>query len=75
MGLYDRYLAARIRRTEAPLPGCVAVVIAERDLLEDGAYRTVEEFFEWAFEYDADCVLVYVSVLDLSLIHISDGAR
>lgn len=64
VGLYDRYLAARIRRTDAPLPDCVAVVITERDLLEDGAYRTVEEFFEWAFEYDADCVLVYVSVLD-----------
>ncbi|WP_049997381.1 undecaprenyl diphosphate synthase family protein [Halococcus sediminicola] len=64
MGLYDRYLAARIRRNPAPLPGCVAVVITERDLLEDGAYRTVEEFFEWAFEYGADSVLVYVSVLD-----------
>ena len=64
MGLYDRYLATRIGRTDAPLPERVAVVIAERDLLEEGAYRTVESFFEWAFEYGAEYVLVYVSVLD-----------
>ena len=64
MGLYDRYLAARLRRTDAPLPECVAVVITERDLLEEGAYRTVENCFEWAFEFGAERVLVYVSVLD-----------
>ena len=64
MGLYDRYLAARIHRTDAPLPDQVAVVITERDLLEDGAYRTLESFFTWAFEYGAERVLVYVSVLD-----------
>jgi undecaprenyl diphosphate synthase len=64
VGLYDRYLAARIRRNDAPLPDCVAVVITERDLLEEGAYRTVENCFEWAFEYSVERVLVYVSVLD-----------
>lgn len=64
MGLYDRYLAARIRRNDAPLPAHVAVVITERDLLEQGAYRTLEAFFGWAFEYDTERVLVYVSVLD-----------
>ncbi|RJT03038.1 MULTISPECIES: undecaprenyl diphosphate synthase family protein [Halococcus] len=64
MGLYDRYLAARVRRNDAPLPEQVAVVITERDLLEGGAYRTLESFFGWAFEYGAERVLVYVSVLD-----------
>ena len=64
MGLYDRYLATRVRRNPAPLPERVAVVITERDLLEDGAYRTLEDSFAWAFEYGADRVLVYVSVLD-----------
>ncbi len=64
MGLYDRYLAARIRRNDAPLPKRIAVVITERDLLEQGAYRTLEGFFEWAFEYGAERILVYVSVLD-----------
>ncbi|WP_132059841.1 undecaprenyl diphosphate synthase family protein [Halorussus amylolyticus] len=64
MGLYDRYLAARLRRHAATLPDHVAVVITERDLLEQGAYRTLEAFFEWAFEYDAERVTVYVSVLD-----------
>ena len=64
MGLYDRYLAARVRRTRAPLPERVAVVIAERDLLEEGAYRTLEDCFAWAFGYGADRVMVYVSVLD-----------
>ncbi|USZ67451.1 undecaprenyl diphosphate synthase family protein [Halorussus salilacus] len=64
MGLYDRYLAARLRRHDADSPGHVAVVITERDLLEQGAYRTLEDFFEWAFEYAAERVTVYVSVLD-----------
>ena len=64
VGLYDRYLAARLRRHEATSPSHVAVVITERDLLEQGAYRTLEDFFEWAFEYAAERVTVYVSVLD-----------
>ncbi len=64
VGLYDRYLAARLRRHEADPPGHVAVNITERDLLEQGAYATLEAFFEWAFEYDVERITVYVSVLD-----------
>ncbi len=64
VGLYDRYLAARLRRHEADSPSHVAVNITERDLLEQGAYTTLEAFFEWAFEYGAERITVYVSVLD-----------
>ncbi|MFW6018817.1 MAG: undecaprenyl diphosphate synthase family protein [Halapricum sp.] len=64
MGLYDRYLAARIRRSDASLPESVAVVLTERDLLEKGSYETLERCWRWAFEYGAEHVLVYVSVLD-----------
>jgi undecaprenyl diphosphate synthase len=68
VGLYDRYLARRVRRHEAALPERVAVVITERDLLEPGAYRTLEDFFEWAFGFDAERVLLYVSVLDTAAV-------
>jgi undecaprenyl diphosphate synthase len=64
VALYDRYLAARIRWSDATLPEDVAVVVTERDLLEQDAYRTLERFFEWAYEYGAERVVVYVSVLD-----------
>ncbi|KOX93876.1 UDP diphosphate synthase [Haloarcula rubripromontorii] len=64
MGLYDRYLATRVRRSDADLPETVALVITERDLLCDGAYRTLERFFDWAVQYGTDTVVVYVSVLD-----------
>ncbi|WP_458185679.1 undecaprenyl diphosphate synthase family protein [Haladaptatus sp. NG-WS-4] len=64
MGLYDRYLSARVRRHEADPPSHIAVVITERDLLEQGAYQTLEDFFEWAFDYGAARITVYVSVLD-----------
>ena len=64
MGLYDRYLAARLRRSDADLPETVALVITERDLLGDGAYRTLERFFDWTVQYGTDTVVVYVSVLD-----------
>lgn len=64
MGLYDAYLGGRIRLSEAGLPETVALVITERDLLEEGAYRTLSDFFTWAFEFDAEQVVVYVSVLD-----------
>ncbi|MFP8951811.1 undecaprenyl diphosphate synthase family protein [Natrialbaceae archaeon A-arb3/5] len=63
MGLYERYLVYRIRRHEGEPPDHVALVITERDLLERGAYETLLEFFDWAFEY-ASWVTVYVSVLD-----------
>ncbi|PSP73840.1 UDP diphosphate synthase [Halobacteriales archaeon QS_3_64_16] len=68
MGLYDRYLAARVRRYDASPPKRVAVVITERDLLEPGAYRTLEDFFEWAFAFGAERVLLYVSVLDAAAV-------
>ena len=64
MGLYDAYLATRIRLSDADLPERVAVVITERDLLESGAYDTLADFFGWALEFGAAQVLVYVSVLD-----------
>lgn len=68
MGLYDRYLAFRLHRASGSLPDHVALVITERDLLETGAYRTLERFLSWVFEYDASRVSVYVSVLDEAVI-------
>ena len=68
MGLYDTYLAARIRLSDAALPGTVAVVITERDLLTAGAYDTLSALFEWTFEYGAEQVVVYVSVLDAEVV-------
>ena len=67
MGLYDAYLAMRHRRAPADAPAHVAVVITERDLLEQGAYDTLEAFLEWAFEYGAERVTVSVSVLDAAV--------
>ncbi|WP_122089518.1 undecaprenyl diphosphate synthase family protein [Halalkalicoccus subterraneus] len=64
MGLYDRYLAARVERHDGTSPSHVAIVLTERDLLERGAYATLEDVLEWAFEFGADRVTVYVSVLD-----------
>jgi len=64
MALYDRYLALRVRRDEASLPEHVALVLTERDLLERGSYDTLADALEWAFEYGAERVTVYVSVLD-----------
>ncbi|MEF8784772.1 MAG: undecaprenyl diphosphate synthase family protein [Haloarculaceae archaeon] len=64
MGLYDTYLAARIRLSDAALPDTVAVVVTERDLLTPGAYDTLSSLLEWMFEYGAERVVVYVSVLD-----------
>ncbi|WP_254837991.1 undecaprenyl diphosphate synthase family protein [Natronomonas marina] len=64
MGLYDRYLAARVRWSDATVPERIALVITEQDLLEQGAYETLSSFLEWAFEADAERVLIYVSVLD-----------
>ena len=62
--LYDAYLALRLRLSGAELPERVALVITERDLLEQGAYGTVAEFLEWAVEFGAEEVVIYVSVLD-----------
>ena len=68
MGLYDRYLALRHRFHDADPPEHVAVVITERDLLEQGAYATLSEFLRWAFEYGATRVTVSVSVLDEAVV-------
>lgn len=64
MGLYDRYLAARVRTADAALPERIALVITERDLLEPGAYETLAAFLRWAFDYGAERVMVSISVLD-----------
>jgi undecaprenyl diphosphate synthase len=64
VGLYDRYLAFRTRLHDAPPPAHVALVITERDLLEPGAFDTLEAFLRWTFEYGAERTTVYVSVLD-----------
>ncbi|MFB6173097.1 MAG: undecaprenyl diphosphate synthase family protein [Halobacteriales archaeon] len=68
MGLYERYLALRLRHRDAPRPEHVALVITERDLLEQGAYDTLASFLRWAFGYGADAVSVYVSVLDEAVV-------
>ena len=64
MDLYDAYLSLRLRLSDAALPERVALVITERDLLEQGAYETMTAFLEWAVDFGADRVIVYVSVLD-----------
>ncbi|MFB6123146.1 MAG: undecaprenyl diphosphate synthase family protein [Haloferacaceae archaeon] len=68
MGLYDRYLALRRRFHDGPPPEHVAVVLTERDLLEQGAYETLADFLGWAFEYGATRVTVSVSVLDSAVV-------
>ena len=64
MAIYDRYLAARLQASDADLPETVALVITERDLLESGAYDTLEQFLDLAFQFSAGRIVVYVSVLD-----------
>ena len=64
MGLYDRYLATRIRLSDAALPETVALVITERDLLESNSYSRLDRFLDLAIRYGAERVVVYVSVLD-----------
>jgi len=64
VSLYDRYLAARLQRSDADLPETVALVITERDLLETGAYATLDRFFDLAIQFGAEQIIVYVSVLD-----------
>ena len=64
MRLYDRYLALRVRLDDAAPPAHVALVLTERDLLRRDAYGTLAEVYRWTFEYGADRLSVYVSVLD-----------
>jgi undecaprenyl diphosphate synthase len=66
--VYDTYLALRHRRHHGSPPAHVAVVITERDLLEHGAYETLERFLRWAFEYGAERVTISVSVLDEAVV-------
>jgi len=68
VGLYERYLGLRLRRSDADIPETVALVITERDLLTEGAYTTLERFFEWAVRYHAGTIVVYVSVLDEAVV-------
>ncbi len=64
MRLYDRYLSYRVRRHPGELPAHIALIITERDLLGPNAFPTLEGFLEWAFDYEATRVTIYVSVLD-----------
>ena len=64
MGLYDRYLAARVRLSGEAVPERITLVITEHDLLEQGAYDTLSSFLEWVFDTGIDEILIYVSVLD-----------
>ncbi|WP_058366220.1 undecaprenyl diphosphate synthase family protein [Haloparvum sedimenti] len=68
MGVYDAYLALRHRFHDAAPPAHVAVVITERDLLEQGAYETLSDALRWAVEYGAERVTVMVSVLDEAVV-------
>jgi len=68
VGLYDRYLAYRVRRADAAPPDHVALVITERDLLAQGAYATLADFLGWATEYGSERVTVMVSVLDEAVV-------
>ncbi|MFQ3318914.1 MAG: undecaprenyl diphosphate synthase [Natronomonas sp.] len=74
MGLYDRYLAARVRVSDATVPERIALVITEHDLLEQGAYETLSAFLKWAFETGAEHVLIYVSVLDKAAVPTLENA-
>ncbi|WP_410766652.1 undecaprenyl diphosphate synthase family protein [Haloferax sp. DFSO60] len=68
MGLYDHYLALRFRLDETAAPQHIALVITERDLLEQGAYDTLSKFIQWAFEYGAERITISVSVLDEAVV-------
>ncbi|CAI50363.1 tritrans,polycis-undecaprenyl-diphosphate synthase (geranylgeranyl-diphosphate specific) [Natronomonas pharaonis DSM 2160] len=68
MGLYDRYLAARVRLSNEDAPNHIALVITERDLLEPNAYGTLTSFLRWAFDTGTETVTIYVSVLDAEAI-------
>ena len=68
MGAYDAYLSLRHRLRDADGPAHVALVITERDLLEQDAYETLTSFLEWAFDHGARRVTVSVSVLDEAVV-------
>nr|WP_305882770.1 undecaprenyl diphosphate synthase family protein [Haloplanus ruber] len=66
--MYDRYLALKQRLHDGDPPTHVAVVLTERDLLEQGAYDRLERVLRWAFECGAERVTVSVSVLDEAVV-------
>jgi len=68
VGLYDRYLALKQRLHDGDPPTHVAVVLTERDLLEQGAYDRLERVLQWAFDCGAERVTVSVSVLDEAVV-------
>jgi undecaprenyl diphosphate synthase len=68
VGIYDRLLEARVRASDAENPRSVALVITERDLLEQGAYDTLADLFRWAVAFGAERIAVYVSVLDEAVV-------
>ena len=68
MGLYDRYLALRQRLHPGDPPAHVALVLTERDLLEQGAYDRLERVLSWVFDYGAERATVSVSVLDEAVV-------
>jgi undecaprenyl diphosphate synthase len=68
VGLYEYYLALRFRLQDTAAPGHVALVLTERDLLEQGAYAKLEDAIRWAFEYGSERVTVSVSVLDEAVV-------
>ncbi len=74
MGLYDRYLAARIGFSDDAVPNCIALVLTEQDLLEPGAYETLSSVLSWAFDAGAERVMVYVSVLDEAVVPTLESA-
>jgi undecaprenyl diphosphate synthase len=68
VSLYDTYLALRYRVRDDDPPEHVAIVLTERDLLEQGAYETLSDVLGWAFDYGAHRVTVSVSVLDEAVV-------
>ena len=68
VGLYDRYLALRQRLHGSDPPAHVALVLTERDLLEQGAYDRLERVLGWVFDYGAERATVSVSVLDEAVV-------
>jgi len=63
VGVYDRYLAARVRRGPE-LPETVALVVSEADLLAAGGTEQLASVLDWAFGFEAGQVVVYVSLDD-----------
>jgi undecaprenyl diphosphate synthase len=68
VGFYDHYLSFCVRSSTQEPPKHIVLIITERDLLIQHAYVTLEKLFKWAFDYGAEVVSVYVSVLDSAIV-------